>query len=287
MSGIERPSLGEYLRYLRRASPAAGTGRLSREWVAANARISISYLIRMEQGSAENPSAECLSRLADTFELSPIQVQHLHDLAKHGPAAPGGGKTCPSVITDVMREHIDNLSPHLCGFVNERWDVLYANSKYSRIYRSIADIGNVLKWFFYIPESREIMVEWEPEARLTVAWFRALMVRSRDSSEFDELLDDLAADADFREMWNTREILMGRHSPYMKVRDLDSGQEVCLLAQVYAWPDPTQRVQMYLGVRTGRQVGRALAAVSGLAGREAGQETEQESVHSLGMGERR
>jgi hypothetical protein len=252
MSSIERPSLGEYLRYLRRASPAARTGRLSREWVAANAKISISYLIRMEQGSAENPSSECLRRLADTFELSPVQVQHLHDLAKHDLVTPDGDMTRPLVITDDMREHVDNLSPHLCGFVNERWDVLYANPEYSRIYRSIVDIGNVLKWFFEVPESRQIMVEWEPEARLTVAWFRALMVRSNDSSEFDELLTDLAANADFREMWNTQEILMGRHSPYMKVRDLDSGQEVFLLAQVYAWPDPTQRVQMYLGVRSGR-----------------------------------
>lgn len=250
MSSIEKPSLAEYLRHLRSASPAARTGRLSREWVAANAEISMSYLIRMEQGSAENPSAECLDRLADTFELSPIQVQHLHDLARHDRARPSGGGVPLPIITDVMREHVDNLSPHLCGYVNERWDVLYANSEYSRIYRSIVDIGNVLKWFFYVPESREIMVEWEPEARLTVAWFRALMARSHDSSEFDEILDDLAANADFREMWNAREILMGRHSPYMKVRDLDNGQEVCVLAQVYAWPDPTQRVQMYLGVRT-------------------------------------
>ena len=249
---IEKPSLGEYLRYLRSASPAARTGRLSREWVAANAKISMSYLIRMEQGSAENPSAECLHRLAETFELSPIQVQHLHDLVQRAQVSPDGDEVSPPVITDVMREQIDNLSPHLCGYVNERWDVLYANSEYSRIYRNIVDIGNVLKWFFGVPESREIMVEWESEARLTVAWFRALMVRRHDSPEFDELLDDLAANADFREMWNAREILMGRNSPYMKVRDLDSGQELCLLAQVYAWPDPTQRVQMYLGVRTDR-----------------------------------
>lgn len=252
MSSIEKPSLAEYLRHLRSASPAARTGRLSRERVAANAEISMSYLIRMEQGSAENPSAELLDRLADTFELSPIQVQYLHDLVRYDRAKPRGDEDSPPIITDVMREHVDNLSPHLCGYVNERWDVLYANFEYSRIYRSIVDIGNVLKWFFHVPESREIMVEWEHEARLTVAWFRTLMVRSHDSPEFDELLDDLAANADFREMWNAREILMGRDSPYMKVRDLDSGQEICLLAQVYVWPDPTQRVQMYLGVRTGQ-----------------------------------
>ena len=250
MASIERPSLGEYLRHLRRASPAARSGRLSREWVAASAKISIGYLIRMEQGSAENPSPELLRRLAETFELNPIQVQHLHDLAQHGQLVASGDRAAPPVITEVMREHADNLPPHLCGYVNERWDVLYANSEYARIYRNIVDIGNVLKWFFRVPESREIMMEWDTEARLTVAWCRALMVRSAESAQFDELLDDLASDADFKEMWNAREILMGRHSPYMRIRDLDSGKEISLLAQVYAWPDPTQRVQLYLGVRT-------------------------------------
>jgi transcriptional regulator with XRE-family HTH domain len=249
---IIEPSLGDYLRHLRRASPAARAGRLSRERVAASAKISMSYLIRMEQGSAENPSPECLRRLAETFELNQIQVQHLNDLARQGQMIPIGDRAVPPVITDVMREHIDYLLPHLCGYVNERWDVLYANSEYCRIYRNVMDVGNVLKWFFCIPESREVMVEWEAEARLTVAWLRTLIVRSPDSSGFGEFLNDLAANAEFREMWNAREILMSRHSPYMKVRDLDSGQEVSLLAQVYAWPDPTQRMQMFLGIRTDR-----------------------------------
>ncbi len=255
MTIIERPSLGDYLRHLRHASPAARTGRLSRERVAASAQISISYLIQLEQGKADNPSPEHLGRLAETFELSPVQVQHLHDLhdlARYSQVKPGGDRGVPPVITDVMREYIDNLTPHLCGYVNDCWDVLYANSEYSRIYRHIVDAGNVLKWFFRVPESREIMVEWDPEARLTVAWFRALMVRSHNSPEFGELLDDLAENAEFREIWNARELVMGRHSPYMKVRDLDSGEVVSLLAQVYAWPDPTQRVQMYLGIRTDR-----------------------------------
>jgi len=249
MASLERPSLGGYLRHLRYASPAARTGRLSREWVAASAKISISYLIRMEQGSAGNPSPELLRRLAETFELTPVQVQHLHDLSQHGQLTASGDRIVPC-ITQVMREHADHLPPHLCGYLNERWDLLYANSEYARLYRNIVDVGNVLKWFFRVPESREIMIEWDTEARLTVGWYRALMVRSSESPEFTELLDDLAGNAEFEEMWNAREILMGRDSSYMKIRDLDNGQEISLLAQVYAWPDPTQRVQFYLGVRT-------------------------------------
>ncbi len=42
---------------------------------------------------------------------------------------------------------------------------------------------------------------------------------------------------------------MGRHAPEMRVRDLDNGRELTLMAQVYAWPDPTVPAGMYLGVR--------------------------------------
>ncbi|MCW2916701.1 MAG: transcriptional regulator [Actinomycetia bacterium] len=94
------------------------------------------------------------------------------------------------------------------------------------------------------------MLEWETEARLTVAWFRALMVRRPENPKFNEHLQDMAQSPEFCRMWSKREIFMGRHSPYMLVRDLDGHKDLCLLAQVHAWPDPTQAVQTYMGIRT-------------------------------------
>lgn len=255
MIPLPRPSFGDYLRHLRSVSPASrrrSNGRVSRTELAAAADMSAGYLIKLEQGKAGNPSPEVVDRLADALELGAVQAQHLHDLARYRPNAQtvkGDGGDAPS-ITSVMKEAVDSLHPHLCGYVDEAWNVLYCNSEYARIFKGISEVGNVLDWFFLVPESQSVMVEWEAEARLTVAWFRALMVRRPDNPIFDERLRTLGHSPDFRAIWSEREIIMGRHSPYMMVRDLANQARICVLAQVYAWPDPTQAVQMYLGIRT-------------------------------------
>ncbi|MQY05458.1 helix-turn-helix transcriptional regulator [Actinomadura macrotermitis] len=256
MVTLPMPSFGDYLRHLRSNSPASALkgGRLSRTEVAAGAFLSVGYVIKLEQGSAGNPSPEVVERLAEVLGVKAVERQHLHDLALYRPVRRDGAEyTVVSPITPVMEEAVDNLHPQLCGYVDELWNVLYCNSEYARVFRHITEAGNVLRWFFTVPESRSVMIEWESEARLTVAWFRALMVRRPDDPRFGELLDDLARSPDFARMWLDREIFMGRHSPYMLMRDLDRDQDVRLLAQVYAWPDPTQAVQMFLGIRTKEQ----------------------------------
>jgi hypothetical protein len=93
------------------------------------------------------------------------------------------------------------------------------------------------------------MLEWEEEAQLTVAWLRSLMVRHPGSRLFAELLARLSTSRDFRRMWEMQEVLIGRRTPFMWVHDLDHGRDIRLLAQVYPVPSPTQRIQLYLGVR--------------------------------------
>jgi transcriptional regulator with XRE-family HTH domain len=248
------PSFGDYLRHLRSASPAgraSKSGLLSRTQLAAGASMSVGYVIKLEQGKACRPSPDVIDRIAATLGISAVESRHLHDLADYNPAE-GDIVDNSSVVTPVtlvMKEVVENLRPHLAAYVDEKWDILYSNREYDRIYRNITTAGNILKWLFFTPESRSVMIEWEAEARLTVAWFRALMVRRPGNTKFNILLDDLANSREFCQMWEMQEIRMGRHSPHMLVRDLDSGEQVRLLAQVYAWPDPTQEVQMYLGIR--------------------------------------
>ncbi|WP_067478025.1 helix-turn-helix transcriptional regulator [Actinomadura hibisca] len=256
MAALPVPSFGDYLRHLRAHSPAseAKGGRLSRTEVAAGAFLSVGYVIKLEQGTAENPSPEAVERLAETLGVSAVQRRHLHDLALYRPSQQAAAdRAAGTPITPVMEEAADNLLPQLCGYIDDLWNVLYCNDEYARMFRHITKAGNVLRWFFEVPESRSIMVEWDSEARLTVAWFRALMVRRAGDARFGELLEELSRNPEFTRMWLDRDIFMGRHSPYMLLRDLDQGRDVRLLAQVYAWPDPTQAVQMFLGIRTERR----------------------------------
>jgi transcriptional regulator with XRE-family HTH domain len=251
---VEPPSFGAYLRHLRTyGREAQRVGQLSRAELATRARAAFSYVTKLEQGAAQNPSTEVVDHLADVLGVDDVERQHLHDLVVYDREAslpPLDGNDTVEV-TDQMRTYINNLVPHLAGVVDDAWNVLYSNAEYARIYRHLADpaVGNVLVWFFQVPEARAIMIDWETEARLTVAWLRALMVRRPRSRSFRPLLDRLSASSDFCRMWTAQEVLMGRPSPYMFVHDLDRNEDLRLLAEVYAWPDPTKALQMYLGVR--------------------------------------
>lgn len=251
---VDPPSLAGYLRHLRRnGHEARKHGPLSRTDLAARAGIGVGYVIKLEQGVALNPSLEVVDNLAEALGADGLERQHLHDLAAYHQAtalAPKGMDD-DHEITDMMRAYVDHLAPHLACFVDDAWNVLHANSEYTRIYRNIDkdDDGNVLTWFFGEPEAQRVMVDWETEARLTVAWLRALMVRQPGSRLFEPLLRRLSASPDFVRMWEMQEILMGRHTPYMYVKDLDSNEAIMLVAQVYDWPDPTKALQFYLGVR--------------------------------------
>lgn len=254
---ITPPSLDDYLRHLRTVGsdttfPATPKPtrqpKLSRTEVAAAAGISAGYLTKLEQGVADNPSTDTLDRLALALGATDLEHQHLRDLAAP-PPAPAHNPDQRTTITPEHREFVDHLHPHLSGYVDEAWNLRYANTEYTRIFRKIVEHGNVLIWFFAEQQSRRIMVEWKTEARLTVAWLRSHMARRRDDPLFTAVLNELARYPDFVQMWESRQILMGRHTPYMQVRDLDRGKKLTLRAQVFPTPDPQETLQIYLGVR--------------------------------------
>ncbi|MEV8630874.1 helix-turn-helix domain-containing protein [Streptosporangium sp. NPDC051023] len=259
MTSVEAPSFGDYVRHLRLSrttpgfSPGPPTSRQpsSREKLAIATGISQSYLTKLEQERNTHPSPEVVDQLADALGVNAVVRQHLHDLvacAQARSAPDAVPRPCPEVTTEE-RKHIEALCPNLSAWVDEAWWVLHGNREYNRIFRGLSRAGNVLIWFFTAPESRTIMVEWEVEARLTVAWLRTHMVQRGNDPVFLSLLEELSKLPDFMEMWRRQEILMGRHTPYMRVRDIDTGKELTLLANVYRHPDPTRGVQMFLGSR--------------------------------------
>jgi len=250
------PTFGDYLTHLRRVGitegfpsgePAVSRPKSSRTTLAADAGIGVGYLIKLEQGKATNPSPEVVDKLARALGTRDVERQHLHDLAAGEP--PTQDHRSRPVVTAVHREYADNLHPQLAGYVDEAWNVLYANAEYARIFREIVSHGNVLVWFFAARQSRQIMVEWETEARLTVAWLRSHMGRRPGNKLFTNVLEELARYPDFVRMWERRELLTERHQPDMLIRDLDRGEQLTLLVQVFHFPDPEQPLQFYLGTR--------------------------------------
>jgi transcriptional regulator with XRE-family HTH domain len=243
---VSVPGLGDYLRHCRQAAA------YSRPDLALAADISVSYLTKLEQGAAGNPSPEVIDQLADALKVTDDSRQHLHDLVAYQRIEQDVAEDLPSTpISDAMRHQADLLEPHLVGYIDAAFNVLCANREYARIFRHLDDdtVGNVLHWYFLVPEARTVILDWESEARQAVASLRGLMARYPGRNLFTALLSRLSASKDFRSIWSQRDVRRGRADPFLWVYDLDQNRAVRLLAQNLPWHNHAEHVQMFLGVR--------------------------------------
>lgn len=230
------PQLGTFVAQRRRSHS------LTQSDLARSTGYSNTYVSHIEQGHQKHPSKDVLDQLAKALQLNPTDTRHLYRLAGLSPALP---RTRTGSITQDDIDYVDMLSPHLAAILDSKWNVLHANTDYYRIYRGLETVGNVLYWFFLVPDSHRIMLEWESEARLTIGWLRHLMVLY--PGEYDEVLSKCSSSEQFRTFWGDQEVFEGRQSSQMLVRDLDHDMDRTLTAQV--WPDPTRlNLQLYLGI---------------------------------------
>lgn len=235
---IEVPTLAAFVQH-RRQSRGQSQAELAR-----GIRYSATYVAQIEQGKQENPSPVVLEGLVEALNLEQEEATYLYSLA--GRVRNEMPLVSQLPVSESERAYADTLAPHLAAFVDYRWNVVYANAEYQDIFRNIDQAKNVLEWFFFYDESRAVMVEWESEARLTVAWLRVLMAKEPEVSD-TSLLERLTEAPRFREIWNEYDIVAGRRRMPMKVRDIDTDRIFVLRAQV--WPSPTRRdLQFYLGM---------------------------------------
>lgn len=254
-----RESLGAYLRELRETNDRSHVPLrlvsnvrrkkgMSRDEVASMAQCSSSYIEKIERGVANNVSTELIVAIAAATGASDQQVSHALTLAaddSYGVAAVKGA----SAITPDQREYVDSLTPHLAGYVDLAWNLLYVNSEYARVFRGIEEYGNVLFWLLEAPEAKKIMVDWYEETHLTVTWSRSLSALHAITPEYERVFNRLDHVPEFREMYHGAEPTMGREDPAMRIVDPDDGSEFRLSVNLWSPPGATAGWQMYLGVR--------------------------------------
>lgn len=244
---VQAPTLAGYLKAVRRAK------RMSRDKLAAAAGISVSYVSQLESGEKTHPSPTALRALATSLELRPAEVHHAFNLAQlphFDPDADSGAQFgTTDLVTPEMHAAIDHLNPSLAGYLDERWNVLAANRAYTDAFPGLLVAGNVLRWFFTAPAAKDVMIEWEHEAALTVNWFRGLAGTRHGDQWNAELLEELGQYPDFVRLWTREDVAFGRTSPYMHLRDPDTGQPYTVNVQLYGVQHVTTAIQIYIGVR--------------------------------------
>ncbi|MBR7837661.1 helix-turn-helix domain-containing protein [Actinospica durhamensis] len=216
-----RAELSDFLRGRReRLSPqqvglAPGNGRrrtqgLRREEVAVLADVSPAWYTFLEQGRDVRASPQVLEALARALRLDPAERAHLFLLAR-SEAPPQAGAQSETVLP-ALAALLGLLEPNPAFVTGRRWDVLDANRPARELFTDWlarpADQRNMLTWVFTEPRAREVLVDWEQEARALLGRFRAAAGRYVEDPAFTDLIDTLqAASAEFRTWWARHDVI--------------------------------------------------------------------------------
>lgn len=191
------------------------TPGLRREEVAELLNISTTWYTWLEQGRAIHVSDEVVENLAGVLQLSTDERVHLFQLT--GLPVPPSSSYLPGAIRPVLRDLLVALEPAPAHLRDERWNVLAWNRPESMLVGWDAyppAERNVLWHFFAHPELRRRMVDWEREARTTLALFRMESGQHLDGPWFSTLLDHLEqASEEFRQWKSLHEVRQTRELP--------------------------------------------------------------------------
>jgi transcriptional regulator with XRE-family HTH domain len=253
MRQLRPPTLGSYLRSARRAQD------LSRDQLAIAASVSSSYVTQLESGEKKHPSVAALRAIAAALELDGRQLRHLFNLAglnvdecDSDSAESPSAAAMATEITHEMKMAIDQLEPTLAAYLDQHWNVLAANKSFAASLPGLIECGNVLRWYFTRPEAKRVVTDWQRDAELTVKWLRGYLGRNSDDKWATALLTQLSESPDFVKMWLEGGVLFHRDTPYVDLRDPDTGAVYTVNVQLHQVV--TNNPHAHIGVCIGTRV---------------------------------
>jgi len=204
-AGVARRSdLAEFLRARRAAiSPEqAGlvpggrrrTPGLRREEVALLAGVSVSWYTWLEQGRPINVSVEVLDSLSRVLRLDPVEQAYVADLAGHPAPRPDHWDPHPDVPT-WAHHLLVALGPAPAYVLGPSWDYLAWNTAQADLFPPLTTLAprdrNLVWAMFAVPETRDLLVDWENDARQVLSQFRAETTAIRDEPEVAAMIERL------------------------------------------------------------------------------------------------
>ncbi|WP_029432662.1 helix-turn-helix transcriptional regulator [Blastococcus sp. URHD0036] len=176
------------------------TAGLRREEVALLAGLSVDYLVRLEQGRAERPSAQVIASLARTLQVTDAERDQLYLAAGLPAPAPSA---VPTLIPGSVQRLIARLPDVAVGVWTAHWTLLAANPAWQSLLGRIGPGVNLIAEQF---ADRAPAVVWTPEEqeqheRALVSDLRAAVIRYPDDASVRELLADLQGNERFARMW--------------------------------------------------------------------------------------
>jgi len=226
---VQRRELGAFLRSRReRITPDSvglpRTGRrrtpgLRREELALLAGMSATWYTYLEQGRDIRASDQVLDALACVLRLDRHERGHLFQLAGRTSAAEAEGPEPLAAEVAAVPLLIESQPAYIIG---GNYDVLSHNRAADELFPDLITAAdrpaNFVRWVFLEPAARQVLVDWEPEARGLLARLRALAGRHPGDPRYTRLIDELHAGSAETRAWWPRYDVQARHGGRKRLR---------------------------------------------------------------------
>jgi len=185
------------------------TPGLRRDEVAVLAGVGTTWYTWLEQGRDVRPSAEALSALSRALRLDASECRHLFALADRPPPVPRA--TGPERVPASLVRMIESMSDQPAYVIGRRWDVLAWNQAAAEVFgdfgRLKGDARNLMHMMFANPSHRQLLVDWEKVAMMSLAMFRADTARYAGDPDFERLIALLdETSTEFRSWWSRHDV---------------------------------------------------------------------------------
>ncbi len=177
---------------------------LRREEVAERADISVTWYTWLEQGRPVRPSEATLNRVAEALRLSPAEHLYLFTLALPERFLPL--KSTGEVVSPSLRQVLNAQGNNPAFLVNGLTDILASNDAARRVFgdeRKLPDAERNILWqMFALPMTRQLIGDWETNARNLLGIFRGNWARATGDPRYTTLIEALELRSpEFRAWW--------------------------------------------------------------------------------------
>jgi transcriptional regulator with XRE-family HTH domain len=190
------------------------TPGLRRAEVAQLVGVSVDWYTWLEQGRSITPSTQVLECLVQTLRLDANERTHLFLLAQQQP--PPTLLQEPERVSPALQHFLDQFGTRPAFVSGRRWDTLAWNDAGCALFgdyrqRTAPRERNTIWNVFTNPLSRQLIVDWEEDARQLLAQFRTSCGRYPGDAQLTELIHDLMlASPEFRAWWPDHEVRGGQ-----------------------------------------------------------------------------
>ena len=223
MSEQRNTELGDFLRSRRAALTPAETGvptygtprrvpGLRREEVAQLAGVSVNYYTRIEQGESHQMSDSVMEAIANALRLDESERLHLLRLA--WPAQVVRRETGPETVRASVIALAESNTEQAVFVVGRRTDLLGGNRLgFALLGLSPEQRPNMAKQLFLEPAMRDLIVDWEAEARNVAAYLRMASSDQPEDRLLAELVGELSIKSpEFARIWATHPVAECLHA---------------------------------------------------------------------------